>query len=213
MRQSDVADAAGLSRTMVGRMELGRGGTIPLENWAAVAQVVGVRLDAVGRADAPWMAPIERRCHALVAGLARDGGWTAVTQVVSAGGPHAFPAIETVIARSQLEAVVIKAWHPVPMVEPALVSFEERLAKERTRRGDTWQISGLFLVPRTTSNRRRITEQAEALAARLPASGADWIRALRSPRARLPGLGLIWLDRWATRLRPARRRPGWERGW
>lgn len=162
LRQVDVALAAELSRNLVSRMELGAGGSIPLRSWVSVAGVLNIRLDAASHADARWMRPIERRCHALVAELGREGGWSAVTEI--------------------------------------------------GRRGETWRVSGLILVPRTARNRRRITERAADIAPRLPADVADWLGSLRRLRQPMPAdRGLAWLDRWATRFTPARRRPGWQK--
>jgi transcriptional regulator with XRE-family HTH domain len=204
LRQVDVAQWAELSRNLISRMELGAGGSIPLRSWASVASVLDIRLDAVSHADARWMAPIERRCHAFVAEIARDGGWSAVTEI----GPR----FETVLVRPQrFEAAVVRTWHPVPIVSAALDEFEERISLESARRGDAWRVSGLILVPRTGQNRRRITERAADIAPRLPADGADWIGSLRGLRQSMPtDRGLVWLDRWATRFTPARRRPGWQ---
>ena len=96
IRQRDVAIQAGVSPTMVCRMELGRGGSISLDSWPAVANVLGVDLVAEVREPAgSARGHVVLQCHALVAAVARDGGWFATTEIVRASPDRAPSSVET----------------------------------------------------------------------------------------------------------------------
>ncbi len=211
--QREVAIQAGLSETMVCRMELGRGGSIRLDSWVAVAAVLGV--DMVGEFDEPagsWRGQVELRCHGLVAGVARDGGWAVTTEIVRASPDRAPSSVETILVRTfRKEAAVVHAWHPVPNVGAALGDLEARSEQLRRSFGSDWTVSALVLCPSTTAGRRRVTELAQRLATHLPASGGEWMAGLRHKRSPMPAAGLLWTDRWAERFRLASRHPGWQR--
>jgi len=213
IRQADVASRAGVSRAMVTRMELGRGGPIGLDSWAAVAAVLGV--DIVGEFHEPagsWRGQVELRCHRLVAGVARDGGWAGTTEIVRASPDRAPSSVETILVRTfRKEAAVVHAWHPVPNVGAALADLEARSEQLRQSFGSDWTVSALVLCPSTTAGRRRVTELEHRLANQLPATGGEWTAALRHKRSPMPAAGLLWTDRWAERFRPAARHPGWQR--
>ncbi len=213
IRQVDVASQAGISRTMLARMELGRGGSISLDSWAAVASVLGVEFVAEFSEPAGSLrGQVEMRCHRLVASVARDGGWVARTEIVRASPDRAPSSVETILVRPfRTEAAVVHAWHPVPNVGAALGDLGARCEQLRRSFGAGWSVSALVLCPSTTAGRRRVTELADRLAADLPANGGDWMAALRHRRSPMPAAGLLWTDRWAERFRPAARHPGWQR--
>lgn len=213
IRQLDVARQAGISRTMVTRMELGHGGSIRLDSWAAVAAVLGVELVTEFNEPAgSSRAHVELRCHELVAAVARDGGWVARTEIVRARPDRTPSSVETILVRPfRNEAAVVRAWHPVPHVDRALDALEARTKHIRLSFGSGWSVSALVLCPSTTAGRRRVTEVAPRLASALPATGGEWMAALRHKRAPMPAAGLLWTDRWAERFRPAGRNPGWQR--
>ena len=211
-RQRDVAIEAGVSPTMLCRMELGRGGSISLDSWAAAAAVLNLDVFAIvhepegsGRGD------VELRCHRLVAEVARDGGWVATTEIVRARPDLAPSSVETILVRpSQNESAVVHAWHPVPNVGAALDALAARDEQLRRTFGPGWAVSALVLCPSTTADRRRVTELAPHLATALPAMAGEWMAALRFQKSAMPSAGLLWTDRRAMRFRPAGRHPGWQ---
>lgn len=213
IRQEDVAIRAGVSRTMVCRMELGRGGSISLDSWVAVGLVLGVELVAdFNEPEGSSRSGLALRCHRLTNGVARDGGWLATTEIVRARRDRAPATVETILVRPfRNEAAVVHAWHPVPDVDAALEALEGRREQLRRTFGSGWAVSALVLSPSTMANRRRVTELAWRLATALPATAGDWIGALRHPRSPMPSDGLLWTDRWAERFKPAGRHPGWQR--
>jgi transcriptional regulator with XRE-family HTH domain len=213
IRQRDVATAAGVSPTMICRMELGHGGSISLDSWAAVAAVLEVDLVAdVHEPAGSSRGEVELRCHALVARVARDGAWASTTEIVRASPDSAPSTVETILVRpDRKETAVVHAWHPVPSVGAALDALEWRHEHLQRTFGARWAVSALVLCPSTAADRRRVTEFAAELATALPAASGEWIAALRYPFSPMPSAGLLWTDRWAVRFRPAGRHPGWQR--
>ena len=213
IRQRDVAIQAGVSPTMVCRMELGRGGSIGLDSWAAVATVLGVDLIAEFReSEGSFSGHVVVQCHRLVAAVARDGGWLATTEIVLESPDRAPSSVETILVRPlREEAAVVHAWHPVPNVRAALDALAGRQEDLRGTFGSGWAVSALVLCPSTMAGRRRVTELAPRLAMALPATAGDWMAALRYARSPMPSAGLLWTDRLAVRFRPAGRHPGWQR--
>jgi transcriptional regulator with XRE-family HTH domain len=211
--QREAAARAGVSPTMLCRMELGRGGSVPLDAWVAVAAVLGLDLvPEVQEPDGSARGQLLLRCHALVTEVAREGGWQATTEIMRPNRGRAPEEVETVLVRPlRKEVAVVHAWHPVPNVGPALDALEARCAQIQRRHGADWQASALVVCPSTTAGRRRVTELAPRIAAALPADASEWIVALRHVRSPMPPAGLLWTDRWAVRFRPAARRPGWQR--
>lgn len=212
-RQAEVADQAGVSATMVCRMELGRGASISLGSWAAVAASLGVDLVAVAsERESQRQDDIELRCHRLAAEVAVGGGWTATTEIVRASPDRAPSSVETILVRpSRNEAAVVRAWHPVPNMGVALDTLQARKDDLRRSFGPGWTVSALVLCPWTTAGRRRISELAPSLATVMPATSGAWMTALRHARSPMPPDGLLWTDRWAEQFKPAGRHPGWQR--
>lgn len=213
LRQCDVADQAGVSPTMVCRMELGHGGSIPLGSWAAVAGSLNVDLVAVvPETGGSPIGHILLRCHTLAANVARDGGWVATTEIVRTSPARAPSSAETILVRpSRNEAAVVRAWHPVPNIGVALDALQTRKDDLRRSFGPGWTVSALVLCPWTTAGRRRISELAPRLSTVLPATSGAWMTALRHARSPMPSDGLLWTDRWAEQFKPAGRHPGWQR--
>jgi transcriptional regulator with XRE-family HTH domain len=212
-RQSEVADRASVSQTMVCRMELGRGASVSLGSWAAVAETLGVDLLALEPGgESPPQDDIELRCHRLAAEVARGGGWTATAEIVRASPDRAPYSVETILVRpSRSEAAVVRAWHPVPNVGVALDTLQARKDDLQRSFGPGWTVSALVLCPWTTAGRRRISELAPRLATVLPATSGAWMTALRHARSPMPSDGLLWTDRWAEKFKPTGRHPGWQR--
>lgn len=198
---------------MLCRMELGHGGSVSLDAWAAVARVLDVEIAAdIREPHTSYRGQIELRCHGLVTRLAQQGGWIATTEIVRTDRWHAPSSVETVLVRAHpKEAALVHAWHPALDVNLALGALEAGCDRLRRGHGPGWMVSGLVICPSTTENRRRVNGQVPDLAPVLPATASGWMAALRYTRSSMPLAGLLWTDRWATRFRPAPKRPGWVR--
>jgi hypothetical protein len=68
-----------------------------------------------------------------------------------------------------------------------------------------WRVSGLIVVRATRRNRALVREFAPLFRARFPASGRQWLGAVRSQSVTMPGAaGFVWTDVRGTRLYEAR---------
>jgi hypothetical protein len=214
--QRVVAGEIGCSQSTISRMELGRGGAMSLSAWAAAAGAVDRRLvvELVPRDSAPRSEEgLARRCHGLVTELARDGGWTAVTEIITRPGRA---DIETVLTRRNAlyphrpEVAVVHVWdlltEPIGRFERMRIS----LARERQERAADHVVAGLVVMPARADQRRRATEERALLQVEYPALAAHWFGALVNGHRRMPtSSGILWCDRAGERFLPAPLVPGW----
>ena len=214
LRQADVAARAGVSTTLVCRLELGRGGSVPLSTWVAVAGVLGVDLSLNLPVPVVDVTVAQtRRIHRLVVARSLAGGWRPSTAGQALIGTPSRPIAEargptttTLVRLERRECVIVAVWDLVVNVGAAIARLTERAAMERSARGEDWTVRSLVIVQQSGRNRRRLTEEAYAVARAFPAFGAGWLRALDDPRVQVPSAdGLVWVDRDATRLRPTLR--------
>lgn len=202
--QSGVAREAGVSQSMISRMELGHGGAVPLATWVKVADVVGLDV-MIDTRTAPALAAerVMRRCHQLVVDLAVKGEWSAWTRIDAAD----LAASETILrCMARQEVAVVRVWDVIADVREAVASFDRRLESERHERGPDWRVSGFVVIPATGSNRRRLSESVPAFVKAFPARAADWLIALGWPPPRprpMPAKpAMIWTSESMDRLRP-----------
>ena len=188
--QAKIAAAAGVSQPLISSMELGRGGSVSLDTWIAVAEAVGLRLELLGGDDGGALA-----CHRMVAHLASRGGWAA-----------AVTTDETILSRGA-DRTVMHVWDTVTAVGPDLARFVASIERERAAPG---RVSGIVVIPAIGGNRRRVSEVREELRDVFPAGGNAWYAALVNAHRPMPSeLGILWTFPDRQRLRPATVRPGW----
>jgi transcriptional regulator with XRE-family HTH domain len=210
-RQRDVAAEIGGSQSMISRMELGHGASVPLATWAAAADAVDRRLvvDLIPPRQRPddGDESVARRCHRTIAEAARAGGWSVVTEVHNGARPE---RIETILQRAGRELAVVHAWDLVTEVGTAIRELTWSMERERRRIGEGWRIGGLVIVRAGLGNRRRMTEAGAQLSVAFPTLAAHWFRALRREVSSMPGRpGVLWASRTGDRLLPAPLVPGW----
>jgi transcriptional regulator with XRE-family HTH domain len=84
-RQKDLAEAAGVSQSVVARIERGLGGRVTPETLSKVAQPIGARIDVLLRWQGEALDRLLDRAHAvlleLMARLLRAHGWDVRTEV------------------------------------------------------------------------------------------------------------------------------------
>jgi transcriptional regulator with XRE-family HTH domain len=198
-RQRDVAAAVGVSQPTICRMELGRGGGVPLRTWIRVAGEVGLDWTVTFPADArPRSHEIQLRCHGLVADLASAGGWSAWTRTTDDPSDT-----ETILERPERnEVAIVRVWDVLGDVEAAVDDFRRRVAEEGTRRGAGCTVGGIVVIAWSAETRRRLTEAGRPVQLAMSLRGDEWIAALGKVRVPLPdGIGLIWTDQRIRRLR------------
>jgi len=206
LRQIDVAAAAGVSQSLVSRMECGTGGQVPIETWLAIAAAVGADFvadlltkHAAAIVDEPRMRMID-----LVVGLATLGGWVADRSMVVNADDSIRDISLTLRHLERRSTAVVRAWDVIPSTDAVLADLDRAVAHASDRNAED-AIGGLIVVRPSPSNRRRITEGSEPFDRRFPDSGSRWIGTLTRPtRQRLPPDGMLWVDEAVSRLIPTR---------
>jgi transcriptional regulator with XRE-family HTH domain len=217
-RQLDLAVAAGVSQSIVARIELGRGGRTPLDTLNKVAAALDARVDL----RLSWMGEaldrlIDQEHAALVETLARRlraDGWDVRTEV-------------TFWIRGERGSVDILAWHPatrivlvveiksvVPDVQAALSAHDRkaRLGKEIAA-SVGWRpiaVARLLVIGESRTARRRVEAHRATFDAAAPHRAAEVRRFLARPDASVALRGLIFVSgspRLTTRHRQTRPRP------
>ncbi len=212
MTQAEAAVRAGVSQTLVSRLELGHGHESSLETWACVAAAVGEQL--VGFLEvAPGAMPprdIEhlRRQSALIE-TAAAGGWTSIPEFAIDRGAIRSRSIDVALIRAtSREAVAAEIWDWFEDVGASLRGLDAKVemlgarladvsgeAEESAEAGRAWRVEGLFVVRDTRRNRSIVAELRPLFAARFTGSSNAWLRALRPDTAPMPhGHGLLWSD-------------------
>jgi transcriptional regulator with XRE-family HTH domain len=203
-RQADLADAAGISRSTVSRIELGELESIQLGTLRRVCASLGMRLTLEARGHG---ADLDRllgaRHSAMHEALARVFAdlpdWIAVPEV-------------TFAIYGERGAMDILAWHAptrsllVIELKTELVDLQDtvgtldrkvRLASQvAADRG--WMpasVSSWLVIAEGTSNRRRVAAHAAMLRAAFPADGRTVGRWLRAPQGRIAALSFLSDDR------------------
>lgn len=197
-RQRDVAAAAQVSQSTMSRVELGRGGSVPLATWVQITQALGLVLGEVHLGDRHGRVEVQRRCHRLVVERSRLGGWAATT-IIDTVRPE---ASETILERhGRSEAAVVHVWDVLADFERAITHIQRRIEGERSARGDAWSVSGVVVIARSGHIVRRLSESGRAVNLAFPVRGSRWLGALGGD-VPMPPLAMIWTDQSMSRLRP-----------
>jgi transcriptional regulator with XRE-family HTH domain len=208
-RQQDLADRAGVSRTMVSRVERGHLGQIPLGVVRATAALLDIRIEVKPRARAIDLDRVVNARHAALAEFATRwlssiSGWTVRPEV-------SFSEF------GERGVIDLLSWHSasrsllVVELKTELVEFGEllgtldrkgQLAPEIARRLG-WRpasVSTCLLVADSSTNRRRGLEHGSLLRAALPHDSRELLRWLKRPAGEVRAL------RFVSDVRPGRAR-------
>lgn len=211
-RQADLARAAGVSQSLVARIERGGGDRLTILSLDRIATAAGarvaVRLDFNGEALDRLLDEDHARIVELVIGRLRSAGWSCLPEVTFAIG-------------GERGSIDVLGWHPptgtllvveVKSVVPdlqATLSTLDRKARlgARIARDAGWRAAGvgrLLVVPDDRTARRRVAAHAETFAAHLPDRGAAIRQALHEPDPHRPPRGL-WFLAFSTGATPRQR--------
>jgi len=216
-RQADVAQAAGVSRQTVSRLELGQLDEVALGMLRRVFAAVDVRVTIAPRgvgADLPRLADAHHSAmHEDAARLfATLGEWVAVPEV-------------TFSEFGERGSIDIVAWHAptrsllVIELKTELVDLQDtvstldrkvRLAAKigRDRGWEPASVSSWLVVAEGRSNRRLVARHEAFLRSRFPRDGHALLGWLRRPSGRIDALSFLSSDRSTStgqRLAPVRR--------
>lgn len=207
-RQSDVSAKAGVSATLVARVERGELASIPTGKIRRVAEALGARFDAVVR----WQgADLGRLMDARHAGMHE-----AMAALLSALDGWQFEPEVSFSIYGERGIIDILAWHPgrrmllvielkteVVEVSGLIASMDQRrrLAWEiaRDRRWDPVAVSTWVVIADSRTNRRAVAAHRGVLRAKMPLDGRGMRGWLRDPSGRVDALGFL-PNRHATAL-------------
>jgi transcriptional regulator with XRE-family HTH domain len=199
-RQLDLAERSGLSRSVVGRIELGQVERIAFGDLEAAARALDGQLELLFRWRGELLDRLIDEEHAAVVDELvrpyREAGWeVAVEASFSIYGERGsidvfawHPSVE-VVAVNEVKATVPEAGNTVMGVDRTA-----RLAPDIAReRGWTCRGVSRFLVVRESATaRRRVAEHSETFRAAFPTSGRESLAWIRHPTAR-PVSGLVFM--------------------
>jgi transcriptional regulator with XRE-family HTH domain len=199
-RQADLAARAGVSPTIVGRIERGDAGTLPLAKLRRVAGALGARVETFVRWDGADLARLldarHAAMHEAVAGLlASADGWVFEPEV-------------SFSLHGERGIIDILAWHPgrrmllVIELKTEIVEVGMLLSKMDQRRRlagnvarpfgwDPVAISTWVVLADSRTNRRALAAHRRVLRAKFPIDGRSIRRWMRDPRERIDALGFL----------------------
>jgi transcriptional regulator with XRE-family HTH domain len=218
-RQADVGRRAGLSRSAVGSIERGYGGTFSADSLQAVSMAVGRRLDfqlssdaQVEPADAGHLAIQE-----LVLRLGRSAGFARTFELPTRPADPARSADVGLRDDRRRLLLLVECWNTIGDVGAGARSSDRKRAEAEQlavaigplRADETvepYRVRGCWLVRATARNRALVARYPEVFATRFPGSSAGWVRAFAAGGEPPSEPGLVWCDAAATRLFAWRRR-------
>ena len=222
-RQIDLAAAAGVSQTIVAKIELGRGRRVAIESYERVAAALDARFELLLRWNGEALDRLLDQDHAAlveaIAVLLRAAGWEVRTEVSFA-------------IRGERGSVDVLAWHAasrtvlivevksvVPDVQATLFGLDRkgRLGREiaASLGWSAVRVGRLLVISGDRTSRRRIERHAATFELALPDRLVAIRRLLRDPEADQPLRGLMFLTPSSpatTRHRQSRRSAAAERG-
>jgi transcriptional regulator with XRE-family HTH domain len=196
LRQADVAERAGVSRSFVSKLECGQSHSTDVDLIEAVCRAVGADLDVRVRWRGEGLDRLLDEAHATVVdrvvALLRSDGWTPSLEVtfndygdrgsIDVFGWHADTRSLLII---EVKSVVADAQGTLAPLD-VKVRVAPKLARDRGL--DAQAVSRLLVVADTTTNRRRVTRFEGLFAAALPDRGWLVRRWLAKPSGNLSGL-------------------------
>lgn len=210
LRQEDLARRAGVSQSVVSRIERGHLATLPLDRVRAVAAVLEIRVELVPSWRGGDLERVINARHSalherLADRLGRAAGWVSAAEVSYSiwGERGIIDRVGYHEGRRMLAIFEIKADLSDPAGLVAQVDRYRRLAPE-VARGRGWEathVSCWAVVADRDTNRRRLAGHRELLRGAFPADGRALSQWLRDPTTRVDGLMFVAYPRVGTGAR------------
>lgn len=221
-RQIDLAMAAGVSQTIVAKIELGRGRRVAIESYERVAGALDATVDLLLRWNGEALDRLLDQNHAAlveaVAVMLRASGWEVRTEVSFAirGERGSVDVLGWDAASRSVLVVEVKS--VVPDVQATLFGLDRksRLGSDIAHSvgWSAGSIGRLLVVNGDRTSRRRIERHVTTFGAALPDRVAAVRRWIRAPGLAQPVRGLMFVTTsrgGITRHRQSRRRVSSER--
>lgn len=195
-RQSDLADAADVSRSYVSKLERGLLGNADLDRLERVCRALGADQDVRVRWRGEGLDRLLDEAHALLVDRVVDeltaAGWQLALEVTfnDYGDRGSIDVFGWQPATASLLIIEVKS--VVPDAQGTLMPLDRKgrlgvkVGRERGWEGSS--VSRLLVVADRTVNRRRIARLASTFAAALPIRGHAVRRWLREPKGSIAGL-------------------------
>jgi transcriptional regulator with XRE-family HTH domain len=191
-RQEDLAARAGVTRSVVGRIERGERAGLAIDAVDAVAEALGATADINLRWRGEALDRLLDESHArlveLVVRRLRDLGWEVAVEVTfSAFGERgSIDVLAFHPARRALVVIEVKSVVPDAQAMLAAMDRKGRLAPELAlgRGWDARSVARVLVIRDTRTNRRRLERIGESVRALLPGGSREVQRWLRDPADR-----------------------------
>jgi transcriptional regulator with XRE-family HTH domain len=200
LRQQDVADAAGISRQVVSRVECGQIDRVSIDKLRRIADRLGVRIDLVPRWRGGHLDRLLNRRHtalheAAIGLVEAAPGWQVVSEL-------------SFNIRGERGVIDLVGWHPADRAlligelksefvdQGELVATMDRRRRlailiARERGWDPRVIGGWVIVADNRTNRRHLAASRRLLRGAFSADGTQMAAWLRMPKASISGLSFI----------------------
>jgi transcriptional regulator with XRE-family HTH domain len=216
LNQAELAARVRMHQSTISRIELGRGGSVPLDAWVVLGVALGRPLavsltkplgDSPALADAGHLAMQE-----CLLAFARATGRTATFELPT----------RPIDPRHSIDVCVRDARQRVLIVQEAWNSFGDLGASVRSTNrkaaeatdlaaaiddGPAYRVACVWIIRPTATNRVLIRRYPQIFRAAFPGSSRDWSLALPVGLAPAARRGLVWLDPVGGRMtawRPSR---------
>ncbi|MEP7361180.1 MAG: helix-turn-helix domain-containing protein [Chloroflexota bacterium] len=209
--QQGLADKTGLSRQRLGDIELGRSLALPMQDWFAVGEALGIYL----RFEFGRDPQLELRdaghldIQELVVRVAAPAGWKAEWESRSRER-----WIDVRLEdRKKRRILIVECTNTIGDLGEEMRSSDYKVHEAEQRAmslatdGAAFAVGLVWVVRDTRANRQLVDRYAGLLESRFMGSSAAWVRALGQGSEMPKRPGLVWSDVKATRIF-ARRRAG-----
>ncbi|MEO5966528.1 MAG: helix-turn-helix transcriptional regulator [Candidatus Limnocylindrales bacterium] len=188
-RQADLAERAGMARSVVGRIERGEQAGLSLDDVASVALALGATLDLQVRWQGEGLDRLLDEGHArLVEAVVRELaalGWDVAVEVSFAGGGERGSIDVLAFHPVQRALVVIEVKSVTPDVQAMLMGLDRKgrigATLARDRGWDARVVARVLVLWDTRTNRRRLDQVASTIAVALPGGTREVRRWLAEP--------------------------------
>lgn len=216
LTQAQLGARVGVHQTWISRIELGRGGPVPLELWIALGVALGRPLaisftkplgETREPADAGHLAMQERLLE-----LARATGRSVTFELPSrpADPRHSID----VCARDPGQRILLieEAWNTFGDLGAAIRSTNRKTAEATDLAaiiddGPPYRVATVWVLRASAANRALVGRYLQIFRAAFPGSSRAWVQSLTTDAAPPREPGLVWLDPVSGRIREWRR-PG-----